>query len=170
MRRRAAVPGAGASALAALVPLALALAAVACTSGPPQPVAIDPINDQCAACRMVISDPGFAAEIVAPGEEPRLFDDLRCLRDGLAAAPPAPDARIFVADRRTGAWIAAGAAIFVSVPDLATPMASHWVAYADEASRLSDPYAAGGAPVAAIEVLGAHAGGGRAGGAPEVRP
>jgi copper chaperone NosL len=160
---------------AALVALLVAVLA-ACTAGPPRPVAIDPRNDQCATCRMVISDPTFAAEIVAPGEEPRLYDDLRCLRDGIAASPPTPGARIFVADRRTGAWVEADAALFVRVPDLATPMASHWAAYADEASRRLDPYAADGAPVAASEVLGPGAGASRVGGAPgrgappEVRP
>lgn len=137
---------------------AIGFGLAACAAGPPRPVAIDTLNDQCAACRMVISDPVFAAQVVAPNEEPRLYDDLRCLRDGLIAAPAGPGARIFVADRRTGAWVAAGAAIFVRVPDLATPMASHWVAYADEASRHSDPDAAGGAVIGATEVLGQGAG------------
>jgi len=137
----------------------LALGAAGCASGPPEPVAIDTLNDQCAACRMVISDPAFAAQIVAPGEEPRLYDDLRCLRDGLAAAPPARGARIFVADRRTGAWVAAGAAVYARVPDLATPMASHWAAYADVASLRADPYAAASVRVAVSEVLGGEAAG-----------
>lgn len=132
----------------------LALGAAACASGPPQPVAIDTLNDQCAACRMVISDPAFAAQVVAAGEEPRLYDDLQCLRDGLAAATPAGDARIFVADHRTGAWVAADAALYLRIPDLATPMASHWVAYADETSRRADPYAAAGVALAAADVLG----------------
>lgn len=138
----------------ARVALLLALGAAACVTGPPQPVAIDTLNDQCAACRMVISDPAFAAQVVAPGEEPRLYDDLRCLRDGLAAAPPAATARVFVADRRTGAWVAAETALYVRIPDLATPMASHWAAYADESSRRADPHAAAGVALAASEVLG----------------
>jgi copper chaperone NosL len=141
----------------------LALGGAACASGPPEPVAIDTLNDQCAACRMVISDPAFAAQIVVPGEEPRLYDDLQCLRDGLAAAPPARGARVFVADHRTGAWVAAAAAIYVRIPDLATPMASHWVAYADAASRRADPYAASGVAMAASEVLGREAAGAPAG-------
>jgi len=147
----------------AAIAVLLALGAAACASGPPQPVAVDTINDQCAACRMVISDPGFAAQVVAPGEEPRLYDDLQCLRDGLAAAPPAAAARIFVADHRTGAWVAADRAFYVRIPDLATPMASHWVAYADEESRRADPYAAAGVALAASEVLGRAAAGAPAG-------
>jgi copper chaperone NosL len=147
----------------AAVATLLALGVAACASGPPQPVAVDTLNDQCATCRMVISDPGFAAEVVAPGEEPRLYDDLQCLRDGLATAPPAGDARVFVADHRTGAWVAADRAFYVRIPDLATPMASHWVAYADEASRRADPYAAAGVALAASEVLGRAGAGAPAG-------
>jgi len=143
------------------VAVLLVLGAAACVSGPPRPVAVDTLNDQCAACRMVISDPAFAAQVVAPGEEPRLYDDLQCLRDGLAAVPPHGDARIFVADHRTGAWVAADRALYVRIPDLATPMASHWVAYADEASRRADPYAAGGVALAASAVLGPEAAGRR---------
>jgi len=141
------------------VAVLLALGAASCASGPPQPVAVDTLNDQCAACRMVISDPSFAAQVVAPGEEPLLYDDLQCLRDGLATAPPAGDARVFVADHRTGAWVAADRALYVRIPDLATPMASHWVAYADEASRRADPYAATGVALAASDVLGRAAAG-----------
>ena len=138
------------------VPVAVLLAfgAAACAAGPPSPVAVDTRNDQCAACRMVISDASFAAQVVAPGEEPRLYDDLQCLRDGLAATPPAANARVFVTDHRTGRWVAATTALYVRVPDLATPMASHWVAYADESSRRADPYAAAGVAVDAVEVLG----------------
>jgi copper chaperone NosL len=132
----------------------LASCVAACSSGPPRPVAIDTLNDQCGACRMVISDPRFAAQVVAPGEEPRLYDDLLCLRDGLAASPPAPGARIFVADHRTGAWVAVDRAVFVRAPGVATPMASQWIAYADDASRQADPPAGGAARVAASEILG----------------
>jgi copper chaperone NosL len=135
-----------------------ALLLAGCRSQPPRPVAIDTRNDQCASCRMVISDPRFAAQVIAPGEEPRLYDDLRCLRDGLAAAPPVPGARIFVADRRTGDWVAAGEAIYLKVPGAATPMASQWVAYASEASRRADPQAREGTTLPAAEVFGTAAG------------
>lgn len=88
---------------------------------------------------MVVSEPRFAAQVAAPGEEPRFYDDLRCLRDGLRQAPPARGAVVFVADVRTGAWAEATHAVFARVPAMATPMASHWVAWKDDASRLSDP-------------------------------
>jgi copper chaperone NosL len=140
---------------AQVVAAATLLLCAACAVGPARPVAIDTLNDQCASCRMVISDPRFAAQIAAPGEEPRFFDDLHCLRDILKSGRPLPaGAVVFVVDHRTGAWVPAADAVFARVPAIETPMASHWVAYADAGSRDADPYAAGGAPVAAAEVLG----------------
>lgn len=135
--------------------------ALGCFGGPVRPVAIDRANDQCASCRMVVSDARFAAQVDAPGEEPRFFDDLRCLHDGLAGGRPLPrGAVIFVTDFRTGAWVPASGAVFARVDTIETPMASHWVAWADEASRRADPAGAQGVPIAAAEILGAGAGAG----------
>ena len=131
------------------------LLCVACAAGPARPAAIDTVNDQCASCRMVISDPRFAAQIAAPGEEPRFFDDLHCLRDILRSGRPLPaGAVVFVADHRTGAWVPAARAVFASVPAIETPMASHWVAYADLASRAADETARGAVPLAPGERFG----------------
>lgn len=104
---------------------------------------------------MVISEPRFAAQVAAPGEEPRFYDDLRCLHDGLRAAPPQAGAVVFVTDVRTGAWVEASRAVFARAPAMATPMGSHWVAYADAASRRADPDGAGAEPLPASTVLGA---------------
>ena len=43
-------------------------------------------QDACAHCRMVIVSQATAAQIAAPGEEPRFFDEIGCLRDYLAGA------------------------------------------------------------------------------------
>ena len=129
--------------------------ALGCLGGPVRPVSIDRANDQCASCRMIVSDARFAAQLDAPGEEPLFFDDLRCLRDGLAGARPLPPgAVIFVTDFRTGAWVPASGAVFARVDAIATPMASHWVAWADETSRRADPAGEQGVPIAATEILG----------------
>lgn len=111
-----------------------------------EPVAIEMGRDACSHCRMAIVSIATAAQIVAPGEEPRLFDDLGCLRDSIAAARPAGDARVFVADHLTGAWIEAHQAVFTRT-GLDTPMGSGLVAHADEASRDRDPAAGGGTNV-----------------------
>jgi copper chaperone NosL len=148
----------------------LVLATSACAARPPEPAALAPGQDTCRHCRMVVSDPRLAAQLVAPGEEPAFFDDLGCLRDYLAAAPALPDrAAIFVADHRDGAWVPAPQAVYARVAALETPMGSHLLAHADVASRAADPTAAGGVPVAAAEILGETAAGGpdgEAGGTP----
>ncbi len=136
--------------------LLLAAAAAGCRRGPPPPAPLDTRNEACAHCRMAVSDARFAAQLVAPREEPRFFDDVGCLRDFLAARAARPAREVaYVADHRTKAWIRARSAVYARVPGLDTPMGSHLVAHADAASRAADPAAAGGTPLAAAEVFGA---------------
>ncbi len=147
---------------AALVLLAAALAG--CASGPPGPAPLDTRTESCRSCRMAVSEARFASQIVAPGEEPRFFDDLGCLRDHLSAAgAPPPGAVAYVADHRTRAWTRADRALYTRVPALATPMGSHVVAHADAASRDVDPAARGGSALSAAGFFGAAlpGGGGR---------
>ena len=99
----------------------------------------------CAFCRMVISDRHFAAQLVAKGEEPRFFDDIGCLRDYVAGGAAPQDAVSYVADHRTGAWVLASRAVYTWSPKVATPMDSHLLAHADDASRGADTLAASGA-------------------------
>jgi copper chaperone NosL len=103
---------------------------------------------------MTVSDARFASQLVAPGEEPRFFDDLGCLRDHLRSAPVPAGALAWVADHRTRAWVRADRAVFTRVPGLATPMASSLVAHADAASRDADEVARGGVAVPPAEIFG----------------
>lgn len=135
--------------------LALALAASACVRGSPAPAPLDTRTATCAHCRMAVSDAQFAAQLVAPAEEPLFFDDLGCLRDWLREHPaPARGAIAYVADHRTREWVAAAAAAYARVPGLRTPMGSHLVAHLDAGSRAADASAAGGTPVPAAEIFG----------------
>ena len=125
-----------------------------CAGGPVQPVSIDTANDACAYCRMVVSEPRVAAQIVAPREEPRVFDDIGCLRDYLAQHAVAREAVVFVADHRTGEWVRAADAVYTVSRARRTPMASGIVAHASRASREADGAAAGGEDVAVSAILG----------------
>lgn len=136
---------------AAAVALTLA---VACRSGGPEPAPLDTRNEQCASCRMAVSDARLASQLVAPGELPRFFDDLGCLADFLKAGRAAAGATAFVADHRTKAWVRADHAVYTRVPGLETPMGSHIIAHADAASRDSDPDARTGALLALSEIFG----------------
>jgi copper chaperone NosL len=137
-------------------PLLVGALLAACTLGPPRPVAVDTAHDACAHCRMAVSAVDTAAQLVAPGEEPRFFDDHGCLRGYLRERPAAAgrEAVAYVADHRTRAWVPAATAVYTEVPGLATPMGSHLVAHADEASRAADPAVAGAPPLTAAEVFG----------------
>ncbi len=103
-----------------------------------QPAQVDTRNDACAHCRMTVSDLRFAAQIVAPGEEPRFFDDIGCLRDFLKKAEVSKGATSYVADHRTKTWVAADKAVYVRNDQVQTPMASHLLAYGDPESRDAD--------------------------------
>ena len=148
--RTSARDGAGAALLVAAL-----LASGSCAGTAPAPAALDPTTELCASCRMPVSDPRLAAQIVAPGEEPRFFDDIGCLRDSLAGNHPlSRHAALYVADHRTKEWIPAARARYTICPGVATPMGSHLLAHADEASRLLDAAARGGTPVTSEEALG----------------
>ncbi len=141
--------------------VAAALALAACSRGAPGPAPLDTRNDACAGCRMAVSDARFAAQVVAPREEARFFDDVGCLQGWLKERGGLPaNGAAYVADHRTRDWVRADAATFTMVPALETPMSSHVVAHADAASRDADPQAAGGTPVPASEILGPAAGAG----------
>jgi copper chaperone NosL len=127
---------------------------IACARGEPSPAALDPRTEACAFCRMAVSDPRSAAQLVAPGEEPRFFDDVGCLGRHLAASPPPRGAVAFVADHRTGAWVRADRAVYTHQPTVETPMGSHLLAHADAASRDADPAARGGSERSARDVFG----------------
>jgi copper chaperone NosL len=119
-------------------------------------VPADPAPDTtCAYCRMRVSDPRLASQILMPGEAPWFFDDLGCLTTFLADSPGfAQRARIYVADHRTGAWTSADRAVYTRTSSVTASMGSHLVAHASTTSRDADPAAAGGADVAIRDVLG----------------
>jgi copper chaperone NosL len=102
---------------------------------------------------MVASDPRTAAQIVAPGEEPRIFDDIGCLRQYLTRHEVARDAAIFVADHRTGDWVSAAGAVYTLSKGRRTPMGSGIIAHASRASRDADAASAGGDDVAVSDIL-----------------
>jgi copper chaperone NosL len=126
----------------------------ACTSGPLQPVPIDTQHDACAYCRMIASDPRLAAQIVTPGDEAKVFDDIGCLRDYVAKREVPRDAVVFVADHRTGEWVQASDAVYTLSTGRRTPMSSGIIAHGSRASRDIDPAAARGVDVPVPAILG----------------
>ena len=126
----------------------------ACGGGAEGPVPVDTKNDSCAWCRMSVSDLRFAAQLTAPGHEPKVFDDAGCLRDWLKEPREAAPWTAWVSDHRTKGWVKAKDAVLVRDPAVQTPMSSGLVAWANAASREQDPAGKGGTPVPVAEVVG----------------
>jgi copper chaperone NosL len=136
-----------------LLALVAAAAASSCAGGVPGPAALDTKTETCRSCRMPVSDARLAAQLVAPGEEPRFFDEIGCLRDFLRISPAGRGAVAYVADYRTRGWVRAASAVY-SRGTIETPMGSRLLAHADAASRERDPAARGAMPLTPREVFG----------------
>jgi copper chaperone NosL len=132
------------------------LAVVAgCAKGPAPPAQPDTKHDACGWCRMAVSDLRFAAQLAAPSEEPRFFDDIGCLASFLkSGGAPAKGQIAYVADHRTRAWVRASSAVYTKTPGLLTPMNSFLVAHANAESRDRDDAAKGGLPMSVAQVFG----------------
>ncbi len=99
----------------------------ACSKDPGSgPVAVHWDRDVCERCRMVLSDPHFAAQIryFPPGKRSRVakFDDIGCALLWLDEQPwkNTMKSEIWVADFRTGEWLDARRASYEKVDN--TPM------------------------------------------------
>lgn len=125
--------------------------AIGCATGPAQPIQVRLGEDACAYCRMTLVSTATAAQIVVPGAEPVIFDELDCLSKYLTDHQVA-GATIFVADHRTGAWVDAATAVFTRTRTQ-TPMSSGLLAHATAASRDADEAARDGARVQPGDVL-----------------
>jgi len=132
----------------------LAMLAAACSTAPLGPSHLDTKNDACASCRMPVSDPGLSAQLVAPGEEPKFFDDIGCLREFLASKGASAGSVAYVADHRTRVWIRAAEALYTRQESLATPMDSHLMAHEGQRSRDEDPAARGGGMLGPRDLFG----------------
>ncbi len=129
------------------------LVASGCSGAGPAP--LDTRNEACSWCRMAISDPRFAAQLVAASEEPRFFDDVGCLATYLRSRRDWPKgARAYVADHRHQGWIEAGAAVYTRVEAIETPMGSHIVAHADATSLAQDAEVKAGTRLSLVDVFG----------------
>ena len=138
---------------AARLLVVLCVAASACRPGAVTPVPLQ-AGTACSNCRMTVVEPTLASQLVAPGEEPRFFDDIGCLTAYLATHPSGPADRAFVADHATGAWIDAARAVYTRAGAIATPMNSHLVAHENARARDADASVRGGVPLTVADVFG----------------
>jgi copper chaperone NosL len=89
-------------------------------------------SDVCDSCKMIISDPNFAAACVVRTPDGRTFavafDDIGCLLDYQRALADGIIEQRYAADYNSGAWLDAGEAFYIQSPDIRSPMASGIIA------------------------------------------
>lgn len=96
----------------------------------PRPVRI---GEECVHCRMQITAPQYAAELVTVKGRQYVFDDLACLLAfmGEASSIAFQDPQLLAADfRQPSRWLPVQQAVFVRSAQLRTPMNGHTVAFA----------------------------------------
>jgi copper chaperone NosL len=108
-----------------LITFALMLAG--CGSSEVEPVEIYP-EDACSHCRMAISDPRFAAEIITPEREVFKFDDIGCM-EKYRSQMPTRKLFIFVRDFEDDRWLPLETSTIVRT-GVMTPMGSGKLAFA----------------------------------------
>lgn len=103
----------------------------ACSPSEIKPVDIYP-EDMCSQCRMAISEPVFASEIITTDGDVFKFDDLGCLEKFQEKSGELKMAATFVKDYETKNWLLYEHSTIVQT-SLQTPMGSGKVAFADPA-------------------------------------
>lgn len=85
----------------------------------------------------MVSEATHAAQAIAPGQEPRFYDDRGCLAQDAASLPA--DARLFVQLDGGAGWIDVRDAFFAFPADLRTPMGHGLTAFrAQDAAARAD--------------------------------
>lgn len=113
-----------------------------CAATEIKPVDLYP-EDQCAQCRMAVSNEAFASEIITRNGDVFKFDDLGCQEKFLKEKSDLAVAAIYVKDYQTRTWLLKEKSVIVQT-SLKTPMGSGKVAVADsaQAKQLAEQYPA----------------------------
>lgn len=113
--------------------VALALGVQACGSSGPKPINFG--SDQCAHCRMTISDARFGSQLVTTKGRAYLFDDVQCMvtfvKDGSIAADDV--AKYYVPDyANDNKLLPAEGVVLLKSESLQSPMRGDVAAFANQ--------------------------------------
>jgi copper chaperone NosL len=93
-------------------------------------------REECAQCRMMITDPRFGAQVITTTGRVQPFDAIECAAAYAAATDPASIRGVWVSDfEHPGTWIEAHRAVFVSGATVASPMGQAVLALSADAPR-----------------------------------
>lgn len=116
----------------------------------PEPIAYG--RDACAACRMHLSQPGFAGEIRDAGGVLTKYDDIGCLLRVLGTRPEPVTA--WVEDHGDASLVPLLAAHLVRIGPGATPMGGGVIAFREERAARTFAAANAGEVIALARALG----------------
>ncbi len=116
----------------------LLLASLGCREADQRPQAIES-HDTCAHCKMAISQPRYAAQIVDKDGTAYKFDDIGCMTNFARQRKLAPPsgAKIYVIDYASAEWLDAEKAVFVRSEAIDSPMASGLAGFRDASAAQS---------------------------------
>ena len=120
--------------------LILSIYVMSCGPKEIEPVDLFP-EDECARCRMAISDPAFASQIINKDGSVVKFDDLRCFESYRKERNVDDVEKMYVKDYETKEWISFWKSIVIQT-GIQTPMGSGQIAVADQqrAKQLLEQY------------------------------
>jgi len=134
-RTRLQGPGGAASAFLLLLLLAVA----GCADPGPREIRIG--AEECAHCRMLVSESRFASQLVTDRGRGYVFDSVECMAEFLAAGEEVPEERVralWVTDfNEPGRWLPVGRAHFLRSEELRSPMGLNLTAYGEENDALA---------------------------------
>lgn len=114
---------------------ALLLGISACADGPRE---IQIGAEECDHCRMMISEHGFATQLITDRGRPYVFDSVECMAEFLDDGDEVPEDRVrslWVTDFSSpGSWVVAREAWFLHSETLRSPMGLNLSAYGTQAS------------------------------------
>lgn len=109
--------------------IGIMLSMAACSTGP-EPISLN--KDDCAFCKMSISDMKFACEVVTEKGRVYKFDDIHCLLGYLKATPDFKGNAYVVPANDEAKLIPAKDAFYVKADAIKSPMEGHTLAYTEK--------------------------------------
>lgn len=117
----------------------------ACAEKGPREIALG--KDQCDNCKMNITEPKYAAQLLTSKGRIYKFDDIACLKDyETSNTDDAANATVYVADFTTGKFFDAKNATLIKGGDIKSPMGGNTQAYEQKAEAEKAAATLGAAP------------------------
>lgn len=105
----------------------------ACAEKGPQEIAVG--KDQCDNCKMTISEPKYATQLLTEKGRVYKFDDISCLEDyEISNAETTANAKTYVADFPSGEFVETQTATLIKGGEIKSPMGGNTQAFKDKAT------------------------------------